>query len=102
MYENMGLLGTYTTNTVQILNCLIHGQGKRSGWSINSLSLFEDKVVAFDVFKVGTEDDLPNSGLLLAAATKKDDGWTSVHHAFLPVIVTTTGSESVPSVDFKS
>ena len=102
MYENVGLLGTYVTNTVQMLNCLIHESGKRSGWSMNSLSPFEDKVVAFDVFKVGAENDLPNSGLFLAAATKNDDGWTTVHHAFLPVIFTTTGSENVPTVDFKS
>ena len=101
MYEN-GLLGTYMTNTVQTLNCLIHEPGKRSGWSMNSLSPFEDKVVAFDVFKVGTENDLPKSGLFLAAATKNDDGWTTVHHAFLPVIFSTTGSENVPTFDFKS
>ena len=85
-----------------MLNCLIHEPGKRSGWSMNSLSQFDDKVVAFDIFKVDTEDDLPNSGLFLAAATKKDDGWTAVHHAFLPVIVTTSGSEKVPSFDFNS
>ena len=102
MYENIGQLGTYVTHTVQLLNCLIHEPEKRSGWSMNSLSPFEDKVVAFDVFKVGTEDDLPNSGLFLAAATKKDDGWTTVHHAFLPVIFITTGSENVLSFDFKS
>ena len=101
MYENFGLIGTYVTDTVQMLNCLIHEPGKRSGWSRNSLSPF-DKVVAFDIFKVGTEDDLPSSGLFFAAATKKGDGWTAVHHAFLPVVVTTTGSETVPSFDFNS
>ncbi|KAL8835441.1 MAG: hypothetical protein Q9170_003318 [Blastenia crenularia] len=84
-----------------MLNCLIHEPGKRSGWSMNSLSPFKDKVVAFDIFKVGTEDDLSNSGLFLAVATKKDDGWTNVHHAFLPVSVTTTGSEKIPSLYFK-
>ncbi|KAL8823007.1 MAG: hypothetical protein Q9191_006270, partial [Dirinaria sp. TL-2023a] len=85
-----------------MLNCLIHEPGKRSGWSMNSVSPTKDKVVAFDVIKVGTEDDLTKSGLFLAAATQKDDGWTSVHHAFLPVIVTIAGSERFPSFDFKN
>ena len=102
MYENMGLIGTYVTDTVQMLNCLIHEPGKRSGWSINSLSPFKDKVVAFDIFKVGTEDDLVNSGLFLAAATENGDSWTTVHHAFLPVVVPTTGSEKVPNFNFNS
>lgn len=102
MYVDFGSIGRYGTDTLQMLNCLIHESGKRSGWSLNTLRPSTDKVAAFDVFKVGNKDDLSNSGLFLAAATKKDDGWTMVHHAFLPVIVTTTGSDKILNFDFKS